>query len=81
MPDADRYMPGADVIHGRRRRRIVRMVDRLVETPDWNRTQALLGRYPELVSEAAKDRLVQLAEFADREEDREAAEVYWFHRS
>jgi hypothetical protein len=31
-----------------RRRQIDRLVDRLVESRDWDRSQALLDRYPEL---------------------------------
>ena len=64
----------------RGRRRIAGLVDRLVESPDWDTTRVLLGRYPELVSQAAEDHLAELAEAAAGDGDRENAAVYWFHR-
>lgn len=64
----------------RGRRRIAGLMDRLVESPDWDTTRVLLGRYPELVSQAAEDHLAELAEAAAGDGDRETAAVYWFHR-
>lgn len=64
---------------GRLQRRIDRLVDRLIESPDWDRTRALLARHPELVSEAAEEHLAELAELAEQGEDREAAAVYRSH--
>lgn len=61
-------------------RRIARLVDRLVESPDWDTTRVLLSRYPELVSQAAEDHLAGLAESAVEDGDRETAAVYRFHR-
>jgi tetratricopeptide (TPR) repeat protein len=64
----------------RDRRRIARLVDRLVESPSWDTTRVLLRRHPELVSQAAEDRLAELAEAAAEDGDREAAATYRFHR-
>jgi hypothetical protein len=60
---------------------VARMVSRLVETPDWNRTRVLLGRYPELASQAAEDQLAALAEQADRERTRRQPPRTAFTRS
>jgi hypothetical protein len=51
----------------RGQRRIARLVDRLVESPDWDTTRVLLSRYPELVSQAADYHLAELAEAAAEE--------------
>jgi tetratricopeptide (TPR) repeat protein len=59
--------------------RIAGLVNRLVRTRGWHRTRKLLERHPELISQAAEDRLSELAEQADRDQDQESAAMYRFH--
>jgi hypothetical protein len=64
----------------RRRRQIARLVDRLIESSEWEQARMLLARHPKPASQAAEDRLAGLAELSAQVEDREAAAVYRIHQ-